>query len=183
MPKVYFKILNLFLALSLLRLSAKGEVIIINLRNLLKEIYEETGKIFAKSEYGVVFESFFIIDGDDICNPVDKVVGCAEGYNAETGICASVLHKPIVPILIPSQADSYSDDFNPFPGNIFTIASILPTIKLLPGIKKSIIVKFRRDFGNIEMTKHWIMNLKYERFKIKNELNNEIDYGICDIIK
>ena len=42
------------LCIYLLKLSTRGEIINLNLRKLLREIYEETGEMFAKSEYGVV---------------------------------------------------------------------------------------------------------------------------------
>ena len=69
------------LAIFLIKLSTRGEIIKINLRNLLEEIYHETGEIFAKTEYGVVFESFLIVDSDELCNPEDKTKGCTYSYS------------------------------------------------------------------------------------------------------
>ena len=64
------------LAIYLLKLSTRGQIVKTNLRKLLKGIFEATGEIFAKTEYGIVFESFLIIDSDEVCNPVDKIHGC-----------------------------------------------------------------------------------------------------------
>ena len=47
------------LVIFLLKLSTRGEIIKTNLRKLIKDIFDETGEIFAKTEYGLVFESFF----------------------------------------------------------------------------------------------------------------------------
>ena len=171
------------LAIYLLNLSARGEVIETNLRNLLREIYESTGEIFVKTDYGVVFEAFLIIDGDEVCNPTDSKNGCGDGYNISTGICSSEVHKPSAAILIPALVDQHPRDFNPFPGNIHTVTSILPTIKHLSKLKKKIIVKFRRDFGDNSFRKHWPKSIVYDRYNVKNTPGNVIDHGICDIIK
>ena len=64
------------LVIYLLKLSTRGQIVKTNLRKLLKDIFEATGEIFAKTEYGIVFESFLIIDSDEVCNPVDKIHGC-----------------------------------------------------------------------------------------------------------
>ena len=40
----------------------KGEIVKSNLRKLLRDIYLETDEIFAKGDFGVVFESFLTID-------------------------------------------------------------------------------------------------------------------------
>ena len=171
------------LCIYLLKLSARGEEIQINLRNLISEIYNETGEIFAQTGYGIVFESFIRVDADNVCNSIDKTVGCGEGFDIKSGICSSKLHKPKAPILLPPSVDQYPDDFNPFPGNLFTVTSVLPTVKPLPGLKKHLIVKFRRDFGKEEMRKNWPKNLAYERYNVKNSLNDGMEYGICDVIK
>ena len=62
------------LAVYLLKLSTRGEIVKMNLRKLLKEIYEDTGEIFAKTDYGIVFQSFVIVDSDEICFPPDTVL-------------------------------------------------------------------------------------------------------------
>ena len=130
-----------------------------------------------------MFESFIIVDADNLCNPQDKVLGCGEEFDTKKGICSSKLHKPIVPILLPPIVDQYTDEFNPFPGNIFTVTSVLFTVKPLTGLMKQLIVKFRHDFGKEEMRKHWPKNLTIERYIVKSTPNDEIVYGICDIIK
>lgn len=139
------------LAFYLIKLSTRGEVVNMNLRKLLNDIYKETGEIFARTEFGVVFEAFMIIDCDEVCNPENKVSGCGDGYNPDNGICSSVFHKPKVPICIPSLVEKYPEDFNPFPGNLITVASILPIIKPLSGLRKRILVTFRRDFGDTSL--------------------------------
>ena len=171
------------LTIYLLKLSTRGEVVQMDLRQLISDIYCETGEVFAKTEFGVVFESFLIVDADELCNPLDKTTGCGVGYDSQKGICSSDIHKPIVPILIPSLADQRNMDQNLFPGNIFTICTILPTIKPLPCIKKKILVKFRRDFGDINMRNHWPKNINYDRFEVKTSQDDSTNYGICDIIK
>ena len=168
------------LAIFLIKLATRGEIIQINLKQLLEEIFNETGEIFAKTEHGD-FESFFIVDSDELCNPEDKVNGCGDGYNVQKGICTSILHMPIAPILIPSIVDEVPlwKDMNQFPGNLITICGILPTVKPLPGLKKNLLVKFRRDFG---MKKHWPKSIKYSKFVIKNLASGDKNDGICYII-
>ena len=154
-----------------------------NLRQLLNDIYCATGEIFVKTEFGVVFESVLIVDSDELCNPKDKLNGCGENYDVNTGLCASTYHKPVAPILIPANVDHLPAEFNPFPGNLYAVCSVLPTIKLLKGIKKQIIANFRRDFGDKTMRDHWSQNIKYVRYNVKNPHDNDENYGICDVIK
>ena len=170
------------LAIFLIKLATRGEIIQMNLKQLLEEIYNETGEIFVKTDYGD-FESFFIVDSDELCNPEDKKNGCGDGYNVQKGICSSVIHKPIAPILIPSIVDQVPlwKDLNQFPGNIATICGILPTVKPLPGLKKNVLVKFRRHFGKI-LSNHLPKSTKYSRFIIKNILSDDKNDGICDIL-
>ena len=173
------------LAIFLIKLSARGEIVKTNLRKLLDDIYRETGEIFAKTEFGVVFESFLIVDGDNLCNLVDNINGCGDGYNVKKGICSSIYHKPVAPILIPSHADQRNlpIEHNLFPGNLYNVCGILPTIKPLPGLKKRVLLNFRRDFGDESMKKHWPNNINFSRYNVKNP-NNDLAYdGICDIIK
>ena len=172
------------LAIFLIKLSARGEIVHTNLRKILQEIYLETGEIFAKTEYGVVFESFLIVDSDNICNPEDKLNGCGDGYNVKTGICSSNLHKPAAPILIPSHADQRQlpIEADLFPGNLYNVCGILPTIKPLAGLKKRILINFRRDFGDAAMREHWPSQINCKRYNVKNPSNNDYN-GICDIIK
>ena len=73
----------------------------------MSEIYNETGEIFAQTGYGIVFESFIIVDADNVCNSIDKTVGCGEGFDIKIGICSSKLHKPKAPILPPPSVDQY----------------------------------------------------------------------------
>ena len=171
------------LAVYLLRLATKGEVVKINLRALLLDIYKESGEIFAKTDYGVVFESFVIVDSDEICFPSDPVVGCGEGFDTDKGLCSSVQHKPIAPILIPAHIEKYPDDFNAFPGNIHTVTGALPTLKSIRGLKKKILVKFRRDFGDPSISNVWPKNIKCTRYVVKNPKNDTLNDGICDVIK
>ena len=171
------------LVIFLLKLSARGEIINTDLRKLIKDIYEETGEIFAKTEYGVVFESFFSIDSDLLCNPIDKNVGCGDGYDVQFGLCKSNIHKPAAPIVISSIADNYPEDQKIFPCNLYGVCSILPCVKLLPGIVKNVIINFRRDFGDSKMREHWPDRIKFDRFLVKKIPNDSINYGICDIIK
>ena len=173
------------LAIFLIKLSTRGEIVQTNLKSLLEEIYNETGEIFAKTEYGVVFESFLIVDSDELCNPEDKIKGCGDGYDVQKGICSSIYHKPTAPILIPSHADQFElpKESNQFPGNLSTVCGKLPTVKPLPGLSRKILVNFRRDFGDPSMRKHWPKSIKFSRFIIKNPKNNDISDGICDIIK
>ena len=171
------------LCIYLLKLSVRGEIVRTNLRKLLRDLYNETGEIFAQTGYGIVFESIIKVDSDSVCNPLDKEVGCGTGYNIKDGICSSDLHKPMVPIVISSLADQYENDLNPFPGNLFTVSSVLPTIKPLPTIKKCQIIKFRRDFGDASTTKYWPKNINYERYQIKKVENDTNNYGFVDIIK
>ena len=98
-------------------------------------------------------------------------------------LCSSKNHKPEAPILVPSIADNYSEDQKIFPCNLYGVCSILPCVKLVAGIQKNIIIKFRRDFGDSEMRKHWPESIKFDRFNVKNTPNDTISYGICDIIK
>ena len=172
------------LAIYLLKLSARGEIINTNLRHLLQEIYEATGEIFAKTDYGVVFEAFLIINSDEVCNPLDKLTGCGEGYSVSTGICSSEFHKPTASILLPALADQRPNDFNPFPANIHTVTSILPTLKHLSGLKKQIVVKFRRDFGDVSFQKHWHKSMQVDRYKVLNhDKNDDTDFGIIEVFK
>lgn len=171
------------LVIYLLKLSTRGEIVQTNLRKLIQDIYDETGEIFAKTDFGVMFESFLVVDGDDICNLIDKNSGCGEGYNVKTGICSSSLHKPSVPILLPANVDQHPEDFNPFPGNIFTVIGVLPTVKPMPKLKKQVLVKFRRDFGEVSMRNHWPQSIKFERYQVMDEYNNGANCGIVDIIK
>ena len=127
------------LAIYLLRLAAKGEVVKLNLRALILDIYKETGEVFAKTDYGVVFETFVLVDSDEICFPSDPATGCGDGFNTDTGLCSSNNHKPSAPILIPAHIDKYPEDPNVFPGNIFTVSGVLPTLKSIRGIKKKIL--------------------------------------------
>ena len=64
------------LAIFLLKQAARGEIVKLNLRKLLQDIHDETGEIFAKTDYGIVFESFVIIDSDEVCSPQDPIDGC-----------------------------------------------------------------------------------------------------------
>ena len=41
------------LVIYLLKLSTRGQIVKTNLRKLLKDIFEATGEIFAKTEYGI----------------------------------------------------------------------------------------------------------------------------------
>ena len=50
------------LIIYLLKLSTRGEIVKTNLANLIQDFYNETGQIFAKSDFGVVFELFLIVD-------------------------------------------------------------------------------------------------------------------------
>ena len=89
-----------------------------------------------------------------------------------------------MPILVPALVDRQPEDYNPFPANLHTVASILPTIKPVPGLKKkTIIVKFRRDFGLNSTRKYWPENMKYDRYEIVNESENGANPCICDVIK
>ena len=171
------------LAIFLLKQSARGEIVKLNLRNLLKDIYDETGEIFAKTDYGIVFQSFVIIDGDEVCSPQDPINGCGDGFDTNSGLCSSTHHKPAAPILIPASIEKYPSDFNPFPNNIHTVSSVLPTLKYIRGIKKKIIVKFRRDIGDPSIQKLWPKNIKFTRFIVKNVKNDKSNDGICDVIK
>ena len=173
------------LAIFLIKLSVRGEIVKTNLRKILEDIYLETGELFVKTEFGVVFESFLIVDSDSVCNPLDKLNGCGDGYDVKTGICSSNYHKPIAPVLIPSHADERQlpIEADIFPGNLYTVCGILPTIKPLPGLKKRILVNFRRDFGDTSMRKHWPSNISFSRYNVKNITNNKVYDGICDVIK
>ena len=171
------------LVIYLLKLSVRGEIVKTNLAQLIQDIYDETGEIFAKTDYGVVFESFLIVDSDEICNPPDKVSGCGDGFDIKKGLCSSGLHKPVAPILVPSIGEQLSENHNVFPGNIYSVCSILKTIKPVPGIKKKVLVKFRRDFGQDDMRKQWPKNITFDRYKVKNPPDDIRNYGICDIIK
>ena len=164
------------LIIYLLKISARGEIVKTNLAKLIQDIYDETGQIFAKSDFGVVFESFLVVDSDEVCNPHDKVSGCGDGYNVKSGLCNA-------PILVPSICEQMSEYQNRFPGNLFAVCSILKTIKPVPSIKKNVLVKFRRDFGQDEMRRHWPEKLNFTRYKVKNPSNDTRKYGIYDIIK
>ena len=173
------------LAVYLLKLSTRGEIVKTNLRKLLKEIYEDTGEIFAKTDYGIVFQSFVIVDSDEIWFPPDAVLGCGDGFDVNTGQCASINHKPSAPILIPALIEKYPSDFNPFPGNIHTVSSILPTLKYIKGIKKNMFVKFRRDIGDSRISNAWPKSINYTRYVVQNLVNDGpgVCNGICDVIK
>ena len=171
------------LIIYLLKLSTRGEIVKTNLANLIQDFYDETGQIFAKSDFGVVFESFLVVESDEVCNPPDKVIGCGDGFNVNTGLCSSDLHKPIAPILVPSISEQLSEYHNQFPGNLFAVCSILKTIKPVKTIKKNVLVKFRRDFGQDEMRQHWPEKLNFDRYEVKNPSNDNRKYGICDVIK
>ena len=60
---------------------------------------------------------------------------------------------------------------------------LVPTIKPVPGLKKTIIVKFRRDFGLNSERKYWPKNMKYDRYEIVNDSENGANPGICDVFK
>ena len=171
------------LAIFLLKQSARGEIVKLNLRNLLKDIYDETGEIFAKTDYGIVFQSFVIIDSDEVCSPKDPINGCGDGFDTNSGVCSSTYHKPAAPILIPATIEKYPHDFNPFPNNIHTVSSVLPTLKYIRGIKKKIIIKFRRDIGDPSIQQLWPQNIIFTRFIVKNVKNEKLNDGICDVIK
>ena len=66
------------LVMYLLRLSEKGAIIQLNLQKLCQEIYQETGQVFSKSEYGV-FNIFSCPKGSSIG---DEVTGGGAGAAA-----------------------------------------------------------------------------------------------------
>ena len=92
-----------------------------------------------------MFESFIIVDSDEICFPSDPVLGCGNGFNSDTGLCSSDHHKPSAPILIPAHIEKYQSDFNPFPGNLHTISGVLQLLNIFEILK-------RKFLSNLDVT-------------------------------
>ena len=57
-------------------------------------------------------------------------------------------------------------------------------LKHLSGLKKQIVVKFRRDFGDVSFQKHWHKSMQVDRYKVLNhDKNDDTDFGIIEVFK